>query len=145
LSAGSKFSETSEVAGIFIGNNPNHKRKSQKGGDYQFPVPPGYEVISWIAHLAFSVYSNPTNLSGWGMVIPIRLAEKRIYRDCRTGALFDSDDRTLSSRPTENISASLGSHQARSQSVPWFDGTLPRNKIRQRSLFEVAAHMRFQS
>src|ERR1700730_8477526 len=23
------------------------------------------------------------------LVIPIRLAEKRIYRDCRTGALFD--------------------------------------------------------
>jgi len=39
------------------------------------------------------------------MIIPIRLAEKRIYRDCRTGALFDSDDRILSSRPTENISA----------------------------------------
>jgi hypothetical protein len=52
LSAGSKFSETSEVAGIFIGNNRNHKRKSQKGGDYQFPVASGYEAISRIAHPA---------------------------------------------------------------------------------------------
>ena len=92
-----------------------------------------------------SVYGQPTNLSRWEIVTPIRLAEKRIYRDCRTGALFDSDDRTLWSRPTENISASLDSHQSRSQSVAWFDGTLPQNKIRQRSLFEVAAHMRFQS
>jgi CheY-like chemotaxis protein len=41
---------------------------------------------------------------------------------------FDSDDRTLSSHPTESISASLDSHQARSQSVAWFDGTLPQNK-----------------
>jgi hypothetical protein len=55
LSAGSKFSETSEVAGAFIRNNPNHKRKSQKGGDYQFPVAPGYEVISWVTHLAFLI------------------------------------------------------------------------------------------
>jgi hypothetical protein len=53
LSGGSKFSETSEVASVFIGNNSNHKREGQKGGDYQFPVAPGYEVISWIVHLAF--------------------------------------------------------------------------------------------
>ena len=51
------------------------------------------------------------------MVIPIRLAEKRICRDCRTGAPFDSDDRTLSSRPTVNIAPSLYSYQSRWQSV----------------------------
>ena len=65
----------------------------------------------------------------------MRLVEKRIYRDCQTGALFDSDDRILSSRPTENISASPDSHQARSQSVAWFHGTWPRNKIRQEIVF----------
>jgi hypothetical protein len=43
----------------------------------------------------------------------------------------------LPSRPTENVSACLDSDQARSQSVAWFDGTLPQNKIRQRSLFEA--------
>jgi hypothetical protein len=42
-----------QATSVFIGNNSNHKREGQKGGDYQFPVAPGYEVISWIAHLAF--------------------------------------------------------------------------------------------
>src|SRR5438046_5131524 len=37
-----QFSETREVAGVFIGNNPDHKREGQKGADYQFPVAPGY-------------------------------------------------------------------------------------------------------
>jgi hypothetical protein len=55
LSAGSKFSETGEVAGVFIGNSPNHEREGQKGGDYQFPVAPGCRVISWITHIAFSL------------------------------------------------------------------------------------------
>ena len=32
LSAGSKFSKAREVAGVFIGNNRNHKRESQNGG-----------------------------------------------------------------------------------------------------------------
>jgi hypothetical protein len=53
LSAGSKFSETREVAGIFIGNNRNYKREGQNGGHQQFPVAPEYEVLSWIAHLVF--------------------------------------------------------------------------------------------
>ena len=52
LSAGSKSNDTSEVAGVFIGNNPNQKCKCQSGGDYQFPVAPGYRVMSWITHLA---------------------------------------------------------------------------------------------
>jgi len=52
LSAGSKFNDTSEVAGVFIGNNPNQKCEGQNGGDYQFPVAPGYRVMSWITHLA---------------------------------------------------------------------------------------------
>ena len=43
-----------------------------------------------------SVYSQPTNLSRWEIVTPIRLAEKRIYRDCRTGAPFDSNDARVS-------------------------------------------------
>jgi hypothetical protein len=50
LSAGSKFNDTSEVAGVFIGNNPNQKCEGQNGGDYQFPVAPGYRVM--ITHLA---------------------------------------------------------------------------------------------
>jgi hypothetical protein len=53
-------------------NNPNHKREGQNGGHLQFPVAPEYEVLSWIAHLAFPFsvtqriclaetgYSNPT-------------------------------------------------------------------------------------
>src|SRR6266480_2011975 len=51
------------------------------------------------------------------MIIPIRLGEKRICRGCRTGESYDSDCRTLSSRPTVNISASLYLYQSRSQSV----------------------------
>src|ERR1700759_4857874 len=73
--------------------------------------------------------------------IPIRPAGKRICRGYRAGESYDSDCRTLSSRPTVNISASLCSYQSRSQSVAWSHGTLPRNKIRRRSFFEVAAHM----
>jgi hypothetical protein len=53
LPAGSKFDDTSDVAGVFIGNNPNHECEGQNGGDYQFPVAPGYRVMSWITHLAF--------------------------------------------------------------------------------------------
>jgi hypothetical protein len=63
LSAGSKSSETREVAGVFIGNNRYHKRESQNGGHQQFPVAPEYEVLSWIAHLAFLFTVAPTNLS----------------------------------------------------------------------------------
>jgi hypothetical protein len=69
-----------------------------------------------------------------------RLAEKRIYRDCRIGEFVGSDDMTLSSRPIASISASLHSYQSRSKSAAWFHGTWHRNKIRQRSYFEVAAH-----
>jgi hypothetical protein len=53
LSAGSKFSETREVAGVFIGNNPDQKREGEKGGDCQFPVAPGHRIIFWITHFAF--------------------------------------------------------------------------------------------
>jgi hypothetical protein len=62
LSAGSKSSETREVASVFIGNNRNYKREGQNGGHQQFPVAPEYKVISWVAHPAFPVFSNPTNL-----------------------------------------------------------------------------------
>jgi hypothetical protein len=51
------------------------------------------------------------------MTSPIRPAEKRICRGYRAGESYDSDCRTLSSRPTVNISASLCSYQSRSQSV----------------------------
>jgi hypothetical protein len=72
LSAGSKSSETREVASVFIGNNRNYKREGQNGGHQQFPVAPEYKVISWVAHAAFPFsvtqricfaergYSNPT-------------------------------------------------------------------------------------
>jgi hypothetical protein len=79
------------------------------------------------------------------IVIPIRLAEKRIYHDCRTDESSDSDDRTRSSRPTVNISASLCSYQSRSQSVAWSHDTSSRNKIRQRSSFELGRHTWCQS
>jgi hypothetical protein len=54
---------------------------------------------------------------GREMIISIRPAEKRICRGYRAGESYDSDCRTLSSRPTVNISASLCSYQSRSQSV----------------------------
>jgi hypothetical protein len=79
------------------------------------------------------------------IVIPIRLAEKRIYHDCRTDESSDNDDRTRSSRPTVNISASLCSYQSRSQSVAWSHDTSSRNKIRQRSSFELGRHTWCQS
>jgi hypothetical protein len=63
LSAGSKFSETREVAGIFVGNNRNYNREGQNGGHQQLPVAPEYEVLSWIAHLAFLFTVASTNLS----------------------------------------------------------------------------------
>ena len=44
-----------------------------------------------------------------------------------------------------NISASLCSYQSRSQSVAWSHDTSSRNKIRQRSSFEVGRHMWCQS
>jgi hypothetical protein len=69
-----------------------------------------------------------------------RLAEKRIYRDCQIGEFVGSDDMTLSSRPIASISASLHSYQSRSKFAAWFHGTWHRNKIRQRSYFEVASH-----
>jgi len=71
------------------------------------------------------------------IVTPIRLAEKRIYHDCRADESSDSDDRTRSSRPTVNISVSLRSYQSRSQSVAWSHDTSSRNKIRQRPLLIV--------
>ena len=74
------------------------------------------------------------------LVTPIRLAEKRTYHDCRADESSDSDDRIRSSRPTVNISASLCSHQSKSQSVAWSHDTLSRNKIRQRLSCEVARH-----
>jgi hypothetical protein len=85
-----------------------------------------------------------TNVSVHGreieIVIPTQSAEKRIYRDCRADEFSDSDDRIRSSRPTVNISASLCSHQSRSQSVAWSHDTSSRNKIRQRLSYEVARH-----
>jgi hypothetical protein len=60
-----------------------------------------------------------------------RLAEKRIYRDCRIGEFVGSDDMKLSSRPIASISASHHSYQSRSKSAAWFHGTWHRNKIRQ--------------
>jgi hypothetical protein len=75
------------------------------------------------------------------IVNPIRFAEKRIYHDCRTDESSDSDDRTRSSRPAVNISAFPCSYQSRSQSVVWSHDTSSRNKIRQRSSFEVGRHM----
>src|SRR5882757_3342799 len=56
--------------------------------------------------------SGPYSANKDERIIPIRLGEKRICRDCRAGESY---------------------------------GTLPQNKIRQRSFFEVAAHMRCQS
>jgi len=43
-----QFSETREVIGVFLGNNPDHKREGRKGADYQISSRAWVQILPFL-------------------------------------------------------------------------------------------------